>query len=539
MLVPAPAAARLAAADPADVYLQARAAAMNGDHARSAALLANLAASEPDQVDLARKALAEAIGAGQTDLALSLAQKIPPAKLSTEARLLLTADAVRHNKIDRARAWLAAKADNGDLTFLAPLLTAWDAAQHNDLNGALSTINSVPAKGLLGPLKSEEQAFILLKFRRSAEAEPFARRAIGAAGPRENRLRLAFADGFLAAGDRDRALMMIEGMGAEAAVARQRILAGKLSGQVIDTPAEAFSEVLMAFAGDLAHIQRAAPPIGLVQVARYADPRNSSATALLALLLASQNRVDEALAVLRTVPRDDALASSVRDVAAKILTDNKRESEAYAIAASAAAAQNASISDYSRLGDVLEAMKRHNDAANAYGRAVAMAHAQGLKADLWPLLLLQANALEEANRWPEAKQALQEAMTIAPDQPLILNFMGYAKLERGEDMDAAEAMIRKASELAPDDASITDSLGWAQFKRGKIAEAIATLQRAAEKDPDQAEIQEHLGDALFRSGRRFEARFAWEAALVTAEDEVVRRVRAKLASGLTAANAAP
>jgi Flp pilus assembly protein TadD len=539
MLVPAPAAARLAAADPADVYLQARAAAMNGDHARSAALLANLAASEPDQVDLARKALAEAIGAGQTDLALSLAQKIPPAKLSTEARLLLTADAVRHNKIDRARAWLAAKADNGDLTFLAPLLTAWDAAQHNDLNGALSTINSVPAKGLLGPLKSEEQAFILVKFRRTAEAEPFARRAIGAAGPRENRLRLAFADGFLAAGDRDRALMMIEGMGAEAAVARQRILAGKLSGQVVDTPAEAFSEVLMAFAGDLAHIQRAAPPIGLVQVARYADPRNSSATALLALLLASQNRVDEALAVLRTVPRDDALASSVRDVAAKILTDNKRESAAYAIAASAAAAQNASISDYSRLGDVLEAMKRHNDAANAYGRAVAMAHAQGLKADLWPLLLLQANALEEANRWPEAKQALQEAMTIAPDQPLILNFMGYAKLERGEDMDAAEAMIRKASELAPDDASITDSLGWAQFKRGKIAEAIATLQRAAEKDPDQAEIQEHLGDALFRSGRRFEARFAWEAALVTAEDEVVRRVRAKLASGLTAANAAP
>ena len=69
---------------------------------------------------------------------------------------------------------------------------------------------------------------------------------------------------------------------------------------------------------------------------------------------------------------------------------------------------------------------------------------------------------------------------IAPEQPVVLNFLGYAKLERGEDVDAAEAMIRKASELAPDDASITDSLGWAQFKRGKIAEAIGTLQRAAE-----------------------------------------------------------
>jgi Flp pilus assembly protein TadD len=100
-------------------------------------------------------------------------------------------------------------------------------------------------------------------------------------------------------------------------------------------------------------------------------------------------------------------------------------------------------------------------------------------------------------------------------------------------------MIRKASDLAPDDASITDSLGWAQFKRGKIAEAIATLQSAAEKDPDQAEIQEHLGDALFKSGRRFEARFAWEAALVTAENDVAGRIKAKLASGLTSANAAP
>jgi Flp pilus assembly protein TadD len=100
-------------------------------------------------------------------------------------------------------------------------------------------------------------------------------------------------------------------------------------------------------------------------------------------------------------------------------------------------------------------------------------------------------------------------------------------------------MIRKASELAPDDASITDSLGWAQFKRGKTDAAILTLQRAAEKDPGQAEIQEHLGDALYKSGRRYEARYAWSAALITAEDDVAKRVNAKLASGLNPANAAP
>ena len=144
----------------------------------------------------------------------------------------------------------------------------------------------------------------------------------------------------------------------------------------------------------------------------------------------------------------------------------------------------------------MQAMKRYNEAADAYGRAIALGAGAGPQDELWPLLLLQASALEDGNRWPEAKQALEQGLAIAPDQPLLLNFLGYAKLERGEDVDAAEAMIRKASELAPDDASITDSLGWAQFKRGKIADAIATLQKAAEKDPDQAEIQEHLGDAL-------------------------------------------
>jgi Flp pilus assembly protein TadD len=184
-------------------------------------------------------------------------------------------------------------------------------------------------------------------------------------------------------------------------------------------------------------------------------------------------------------------------------------------------------------------MKRHGPAADAYGRALALALAHNLKSELWTLLLLRASALEEGNRWPEARAALQQALAIAPEQPLLLNFMGYGQLERGENLDSAEAMIRKASELAPDDASITDSLGWAQFKRGKVDEAISTLQRAAEKDPDQAEIQEHLGDALYRSGRRYEARFAWNAALVTAEDEIATRVKAKLAAGLTSANAAP
>lgn len=537
----APATAKLkpAPGDPSLVYLQARAASMTGDHARSAALLSALAEAQPKQVDLARKALSEAISAGRMDMALQLARQVPAAQLTGDARLLLASDELRRNRPERALPWLSMAGENGALDFLTPLVTAWTKADRGDLKGALDSIDQIPPNSLLGPLRAEEHALLLLKFRRSAEAEPFARRALATAGARESRLRLAFSDAFLAAGDEARAQSILEGLGTEVGPARQRVQSHKLNGQAIDTSAKALSEVLTAFAADLARLERGPPPIGLVQVARFANPQNSSAAVLLSLLLDGDGQSDQALGVLHSVAQNDALIAQVRDIQVRILTDEKRLNEAYAVAAGPGLGPNATVGDLSRLGDVYRSMKRYDDSANMYGKSVALARAQGLKDEVWPLLLLQASSLEEGKRWPEAREALQQGLAIAPQQPLLLNFLGYAKLERGEDMDNAEAMIRKASELAPDDASITDSLGWAQFKRGKTADAIGTLQRAAEKDPDQAEIQEHLGDALFKSGRKFEARFAWAASLVTAEDDIAARVKAKLASGLSPGNAAP
>jgi tetratricopeptide (TPR) repeat protein len=531
--------ARLSISDAARTYVEARAAAMSGDHARAAQLLASLAEAQPDQADIARKALSEAIGAGDMTLALSLARNVPAAKLPVEARLLLATEEIRRRHPDQAGQWLARAGDSGDLTFLAPLISAWTAADRGNQQQALAAFDQISTGSLLAPLDPEERAFILLKFRRAAEAEPFARQAVGRAGVRDSRLRLAFADAFLAASDQARALMIVQGIGAGETAARQRITAGKNGGQSVDNLPKALSEVLTAFAGDLMRLQPGSPPIGLVQVARYANPQNSAATLVLALLLAKQQRSDEAMALLRAIPANDAMMPQVRDVEAQILREGKKFNEAYQLAATAAASPTADFADFSRLGDVLQSMKRHSEAADAYGRAAALVQAQKLDGELWSLLLLRASALEDANRWPEARANLQQALTLAPDQPLLLNFLGYGKLERGEDLDAAEAMIRKASELAPDEASIIDSLGWAEFKRGKVDDAIATLQRAAGKDPAQAEIQEHLGDALYRSGRRYEARFAWRAALVTAEDEVATRVNAKLASGLTPADAAP
>ena len=97
--------------------------------------------SSPTSPILPRNALSEAIGAGQMDLALDLTRRIPPARLTTDAKLLLAAQELRRNKPERALPWLQAKGDSGSLDFLTPLVTAWASAQRGDLDDALAKVD--------------------------------------------------------------------------------------------------------------------------------------------------------------------------------------------------------------------------------------------------------------------------------------------------------------------------------------------------------------------------------------------------------------
>ena len=524
--------------DPARTYVEARAAALSGDHRRSAELLAMLVDSKAADPTITRRAVSEAISAGNMQLALRLIGQLPADAHPLEARLLVAAEEIRSKRTARAAQLLGGPSKSGELGFINPFILAWSAAERGDGSRAIAAMAAVKPGDILASAKDEHLALMLLKLGRSAEAEPYARRALANAGGREQRLRLALADGFLAAGDRARALSIVEGLGADSAIVRQRIQAGRPSGLAIDTAAKAYSELLLRMAVDLNQLNNRSVPVALAQIARFVAPDNDGAAILLAVLLDSRDRVDDALAVLRSVHPESRLAAQARDVQVRALVDAGRGDQALAIARAAAAAPTASIGDHARLGDALSSLERHDEAAAAYGRAVALSGRVRAE-ERWPLYLLQASALEAAGRWPEAKAALNAAMALAPDQPLVLNFLGYAKLERGEDLDLAEAMIRKASQLAPDDASITDSLGWALYKRGRLDQAIEVLQRAARADPGQAEIHEHLGDALYRAGRKFEARFAWQAALTTAEDDIAARVRQKIEAGLTPETGAP
>jgi tetratricopeptide (TPR) repeat protein len=536
--VAAPAAASLpAASDPARAYVAARAASISGNHVEAAEIYAGLATASKNS-GLEQRAIAEAISAGNMALALRLiGNSRQPA--TVDSKLLLVADALRRGKDGAAEQLLSPSAPGANLSFWQPLLRAWQAVERRDAPAAVTILSQVPRDSAFAAFADEQTAYALLELGRTADAEPYARRAIGSAGAREFRVRIALAAGFRSAGDRQRALAMLEGISGDTTAIRQALDSGRTESVAIDTVAKAFSDQLVALALQMHQSEQPrADPLNIVQIARYAAPESSSAAILLGNVLSDDGRLQDSLAAFRSVKDGDPLKSEAVDAEARALADARRFTEALALASRAAAGPAPTSDDFARLGDVYSAMQRFNEAAAAYKQALARMQ-NPTSGQSWPLLLLEASALQSAERWPEAKAVLNSAIALAPEEPQVLNFLGYAKLVHGEDLDSAEAMIRKASSLAPNDASISDSLGWALFKRGRIDEAIDVLQKAAVSDPLQAEIQEHLGDALYSAGRRFEARFAWSAALATADEDESGRLKSKIAGGLTQATAAP
>jgi Flp pilus assembly protein TadD len=209
---------------------------------------------------------------------------------------------------------------------------------------------------------------------------------------------------------------------------------------------------------------------------------------------------------------------------------------AIALAQSLASAPNAEPERLVRLGRLLADSGDFDGAALAFHRAQAGYSADSLP---WALLLFEGSALEQGKRWDEARAVLEKAAVMAPNEPVILNYLGYAQIERRQNVDAALDLLKKASALKPQDASITDSLGWAKFVTGDVKGAVPVLERAAAGAPGDATINEHLGDALWTAGRRYEARYAWRAAAVFAEGDVANRLDAKAREGLKPEYAAP
>src|SRR5690606_10143182 len=173
--------------------------------------------------------------------------------------------------------------------------------------------------------------------------------------------------------------------------------------------------------------------------------------------------------------------------------------------------------------------------AEAYSKAIELVGGDS-PAD-WRFYYVRGIAYERAKQWPEAEADFQRALELNPDQPQVLNYLGYSWIDMDMHLEEALEMIEKAVEAQPQDGYIIDSLGWAFYKLGRLDEAVETLERAVMLLPSDPEINDHLGDAYWKVGRKLEARFQWNIARSVDEvGNVAERVAPKLADGLTPAN---
>ncbi len=181
------------------------------------------------------------------------------------------------------------------------------------------------------------------------------------------------------------------------------------------------------------------------------------------------------------------------------------------------------------LADALRINQRYAESAKVLDKLIAD---QGDKAG-WQLYYMRGVALEQADQWPAAEADMKKALALAPDEPEVLNYLGYSWVDRGERLAEAKTMIEKAVAAKPDSGAIADSLGWVYFRMGDYKKAVDQLEHAAELEPADPDINNHLGDAYWRAGRKTEARFQWELVLTLDPDAKLREeVESKLKDGL-------
>ena len=183
------------------------------------------------------------------------------------------------------------------------------------------------------------------------------------------------------------------------------------------------------------------------------------------------------------------------------------------------------------LGDILRGEERFDEAIAAYDAAEAQLGT--ITAYNWRLLYSRGIALERSGQWERAEADLQKALQMQPDEALVLNYLGYSWIDRGEHLEKADGMVQRASELKPEDGFIADSLGWAYYRTGRYEDAVRELERAITLQPVDPVINEHLGDAYWQTNRKAEARFQWRRALnFKPPAKLVPTIEEKLRCGL-------
>jgi tetratricopeptide (TPR) repeat protein len=261
------------------------------------------------------------------------------------------------------------------------------------------------------------------------------------------------------------------------------------------------------------------------------NPNLGQGLLLIAGIYETLNRYDDAIRVYGMVGTNSPWRWNAQIREALVNDAAERTDKSVALLRAMIAEQPARAEAATSLGDVLRGRKRFIEAVEAYDTAIARSNPSEQRN--WTLYYSRGIALERATLWQRAEADFLKALELSPEQPHVLNYLGYSWVEHGVNLDRARKMLERAVELRPNDGYIVDSLGWVLFRTGDFKGATERLEHAVELRPQDATINDHLGDAYWKVGRHAEARFQWSRALsLDPEPELVDSIKTKLARGL-------
>jgi Flp pilus assembly protein TadD len=521
-------------------YLAGRIARMHYDAPSAAQFYRRALQGDPgNTIVIESSFLAEAVE-GDVDRASELARHLIVRQQSHRiAHIWLATAAVRNRDYEPAYSHLARASGGGPVGELTTTLgRAWIRLAQGNSGAALELVRNIRVAEAAQTYVRYHRALIAdLAGRRSEASREF--EAVFKQDPRTPRIALAYARHAASGGDLKLARSILDQHMERMPGDPQpmvRDLATRLDGKhviklLIESPDQGYSELFYGLGEALSTEGGVALGALYLQMALMVRPNAEFTLAALANLHELTKRYDAANATYERIPNGTPLERSIQVRKAVNLNLLEKVDEAKALLDKLVAEDPSDMRPLVTLGDIMRSHKRYEESIDYYNRVISAT--PNPDARHWTYWYARGTSYERLKKWPQAEADLLKALQLAPDQPLVLNYLGYSWVDQNRNLKQGMAMIEKAVAAKPDDGYIVDSLGWAHYRLGNYKEAVRYLERAVELKPEDPTLNDHLGDAYWRNGRKREARFQWDQALtLKPEPEEVEKIKRKLHDGL-------
>ncbi len=517
-------------------YLSALIASADRDTLAAEVYYREALRADPRNPDLLERAFAAALSNGDEESADALGERLlirdPGNSL---ARLSLAVHDIQQGQFAAARAHLA----SGDATrardVTTVLLTAWCYAGQSDLRHALDTLDRIRDPGVLA-FRDYHAGLIANLLGNPAEAQ---RRLKSAFENDKNSLR--FADAYArvldAQGDVAGATKVYQAF--SLVIPHHPLIERSLSDlkaneslqPLVHDAKEGAAEALYGLGSAGSRQGDELPALVYLRLSLYLRPSSDLTAVTLASLFEQLKKRDQVIAAYQTVPASSPLKLGADIQIALELDSMGKTDEATKRLTDLVTARPHDVETLSALAELQRSAKKYVEAAATYDRAIAAVAIP--QRENWTLFYFRGICYERSNQWPKAEADFKKALELNPDQPMVLNYLGYSWVDKGLNLEEAFKMLRRAVELQPNDGYIVDSLGWAHYKLGQYQEAAQTLEKAIDLKPADPVLNDHLGDAYWRTNRPIEAHFQWNHARDMGPDpEDLPAILKKIESGL-------